>query len=144
MDIRRARSDEIGPCADLYVRVLRETFTWAPPERHRRDDFLRAAREEEIYVAVEGGRVLGLAAFYRPQNFLHSLYVDARGRGVGRTLLNHVLLVAEPGPVSLKVQAPNLRAQAFYEREGFVALDHGQDLGSDVAWIRYAKGGRES
>ena len=139
MDVRRARSDEIGPCADLYLRVLTETFTWLPPERHRRDDFLRAAREEEVYVAIEAGRLLGLAAFYRPQNFLHSLYVDARGRGVGRRLLNHVLLVAEPGPVSLKVQAPNLRAQAFYEREGFVAIEHGQDLGSDVAWIRYAK-----
>lgn len=139
MTIRRARSDEIGPCADLYVRVLTETFTWMPPERHRRDDFLRAAKEEEIYVADEDGRVLGLAAFFRPQNFLHSLYVDVRGRGVGQMLLHHVLLVAEPGPVSLKVQAPNLRAQAFYEREGFLALDHGQDRGSDVAWIRYAK-----
>jgi ribosomal protein S18 acetylase RimI-like enzyme len=139
VDVRRARSDEIGPCADLYLRVLTETFTWMPPERHRRDDFLRAAREEEVYVAVEAGRVVGLAAFYRPQNFIHSLYVDARGRGVGRILLHHVLQVAEPGPVSLKVQAPNLRAQAFYEREGFVALDHGQDLGSDVTWIRYAK-----
>jgi len=139
VDVRRARSDEIGPCADLYLRVLTETFTWLPPERHQRDDFLRAAREEEVYVAIEAGRLLGLAAFYRPQNFLHSLYVDARGRGVGRRLLNHVLLVAEPGPVSLKVQAPNLRAQAFYEREGFVAIEHGQDLGSDVAWIRYAK-----
>ncbi len=144
MDVRRARSDEIGICADLYVRVLRDTFTWLPPERHRRDDFLRAARDEEIYVAVEDGRVLGLAGFYRPQNFIHSLYVDARGRGIGRRLLGHVLLVAEPGPVSLKVQAPNLRAQAFYEREGFVGLEHGQDLGSDVAWIRYARPARES
>jgi ribosomal protein S18 acetylase RimI-like enzyme len=144
VNIRRARSDEIGTCADLYVRVLAETFTWLAPERHRREDFLRAARDEEIYVAVRDGRVLGLAGFYRPQNFIHSLYVDARGRGVGKALLDHLLLVAEPGPVSLKVQAPNLRAQAFYEREGFVCLEHGQDLGSDVAWIRYAKGGRES
>jgi GNAT superfamily N-acetyltransferase len=135
----RARTEEIGACADLYLRVLTETFTWLPPERHRRDDFLRAAKEEETYVAVEGGRVLGLAGYYRPQNFIHSLYVDLRGRGVGRVLLNHVLLVAEPGPVSLKVQAPNLRAQAFYLREGFVCLEHGRDVGSDIAWIRYAK-----
>jgi GNAT superfamily N-acetyltransferase len=139
VEVRRARTEEIGACADLYLRVLTETFTWLPPERHRRDDFLRAAKEEETYVAVEGGRVLGLAGYYRPQNFIHSLYVDLRGRGVGRVLLNHVLLVAEPGPVSLKVQAPNLRAQAFYLREGFVCLEHGRDVGSDIAWIRYAK-----
>ena len=139
MDVRRARTEEIGACADLYVRVLSETFTWLPPERHSREDFLRAAREEEVYVAVAAGRMLGLAGFYRPQNFIHSLYVDARGRGVGKALLDHVLLVAEPGPVSLKVQGPNLRAQAFYVREGFVGLEHGRDVGSDIAWIRYAK-----
>ncbi len=139
MEVRRARTEEIGACADLYLRVLTETFTWLPPERHRRDDFLRAAKEEETYVAVQGGRVLGLAGYYRPQNFIHSLYVDLRGQGVGRALLSHVLLVAEPGPVSLKVQAPNLRAQAFYVREGFVCLEHGRDVGSDIAWIRYAK-----
>jgi GNAT superfamily N-acetyltransferase len=138
LDVRRARSDEMGVCADLYVRVLRETFTWVPPDRHKRDDFLRAARDEEIYIAAEGGRIVGLAAFYRPQNFLHSLYVDARGRGVGRALLDHVSAVAD-GPVSLKVQLPNRRAQDFYAREGFVPLEQGQDPGSDVGWLRMAR-----
>jgi len=118
MEVRRARSDELGACADLYVRVLRDTFTWLPPDRHRRDDFLRAAKDEEIYVAVEGREILGVAGFYRPQNFLHSLYVAERGRGVGKALLDHVSASAS-GPLSLKVQAPNLRAQAFYARYGF-------------------------
>jgi GNAT superfamily N-acetyltransferase len=135
MEIRRARTDELGACADLYVRVLCETFTWTPPERHRREDFLRAAAEEEIYVALEANRIVGLAAFYRPQNFLHSLYVDARGRGVGKALLDHVARMAD-GPLSLKVQAPNLKAQAFYRREGFLCTEHGRDPGSDVAWLR--------
>ena len=139
MEVRHARSDELGACADLYVRVLSDTFTWLPVERHKREDFLRAARDEEIYVAVEGRAILGIAGFYRPQNFLHSLYVDARGAGVGRRLLHHVLLVAEPGPVSLKVQAPNLRAQAFYRREGFLCTEHGRDPGSDVAWLRLVR-----
>ncbi len=138
MEVRRARSDELGACADLYVRVLRETFTWLPPERHRREDFLRAAREEEVYVAVEGARVLGIAAFFRPQNFLHSLYVDARGGGIGKALLDHVAAQAD-GPLSLKVQTPNLRAQAFYRREGFLCTEHGRDPGSDVAWLRLVR-----
>ena len=135
MELRRARSEELGACADLYVKVLRETFTWLPRERHRREDFLRAAPDEEIYVAVEDGRILGVAGFYRPQNFLHSLYVEARGRGVGKALLEHVGGRAD-GPLSLKVQAPNLRAQAFYRREGFRCTEHGRDPGSDVAWLR--------
>ena len=138
MEVRRARSDELGACADLYVRVLSETFTWLPPERHHREDFMRAAREEEIYVAVEDGRILGLAGFYRPQTFLHSLYVDVRGRGVGKALLDHVLSVAD-GPLSLKVQAPNRRAQAFYRREGFYCTEHGRDPGSDIPWQRFVR-----
>ena len=138
MQIRRARPHEIGPCADLCVRVLRETFTWVPPDRHNRDEFLRAAREEEIFVAVEGVEILGVAGFYRPQTFLHSLYVDARGRGVGKALLDHVMALAE-GPVSLKVQAPNLRAQAFYAREGFVCTEEGRDPGSDISWLRLVR-----
>ena len=64
MEVRRARSDELGTCADLYVRVLRETFTWLAPERHHRDDFLRSARDEEIYVAIaEGGHGADIGAF---------------------------------------------------------------------------------
>jgi ribosomal protein S18 acetylase RimI-like enzyme len=133
--IRRARSEELGACADLYVRVLSETFTWLPAERHKREDLLRAAGEEEIYVAVDGEQIVGLAAFYRPQNFLHSLYVDARGAGVGKALLDHVIAAAD-GPVSLKVQAPNRRAQAFYRREGFLCTEHGRDPGSDIGWMR--------
>jgi GNAT superfamily N-acetyltransferase len=138
MEVRRARPDELAACADLYVRVLTETFTWVPAERHRRQDFLRAAREEEIYVAVQDGRILGFAGFYRPQNFLHSLYADVRGKGVGKALLDHVSAVAD-GPVSLKVQAPNRRAQTFYAREGFLTLERGRDPGGDVEWLRLVR-----
>jgi ribosomal protein S18 acetylase RimI-like enzyme len=138
MEIRRARSEELGACADLYVRVLSETFTWLPAERHRRDDFLRAAGEEEIYVAVDGERIVGLGGLCRPQNFLHSLYVDTRGAGVGKALLDHVIACADE-PVSLKVQAPNRRAQAFYRREGFLCTEHGRDPGSDIGWLRLVR-----
>ncbi|MCR5878252.1 GNAT family N-acetyltransferase [Phenylobacterium sp. J367] len=138
LTVRPARLEELPACADLYVKVLRDTFTWQPPERHRREDFARAAREEEIYVAVLQGRIVGLAGFYRPQNFLHSLYVTERGLGVGKALLDYVGSVAA-GPVSLKVQAPNVRAQKFYAREGFVCVERGRDPGSDVNWLRLVR-----
>jgi len=138
LEVRRARLEELGRCADLYVKVLRETFTWLPPERHRHDDFLRAAQEEEIYLAAARGEILGIAALYRPQNFLHSLYVDTRGRGVGAALLGHVVASVD-GPLSLKVQEPNARARAFYAREGFVCTEHGRDPGSEVAWLRLVR-----
>jgi len=134
--VRRARPEELDACADLYVRVLRDTFTWIDPLRHRREDFLQAAREEEVYVALDRGRLVGVAALYAPQNFLHSLYVTERGRGVGRAMLDHITERLD-GPMSLKCQAANRAAQAFYEREGFLATDAGEDNG--VAWIRYVR-----
>lgn len=135
--IRRVRADELAACARLYVQVLTETFTWAPPERHKAADFLTAAADEEVFVAVEGDRIVGLAALYRPQSFLHSLYVAERGRGVGKVLLDHVIAAAG-GRLSLKCQAANRRAQAFYLREGFRCVEAGQD--TDVAWLRFTRG----
>jgi GNAT superfamily N-acetyltransferase len=137
LTLRRARVDELAACAGLYVRVLRDTFTWLPPERHRIEDFLSAARDEEVFVAEEGGRIVAVAALYRPQAFLHSLYVEERGRGVGKALLDHV--IAEVGGrLSLKCQAANTGAQAFYAREGFACVEAGEDDG--VAWLRYVRG----
>ena len=135
IEIRRARPDEIEACADLYLQVLTETFTWIPPERHDRGEFLRSVRDEAIYVAVDGGRIVGVAGFVPSMSFLHSLYVAERGRGIGKALLDHVAARAR-GPLSLKVQAQNFRAQAFYAREGFTAAGRGRDPMSDVDWIR--------
>jgi len=137
LTLRRARADELADCARLYVRVLTDTFTWVSPERHRAADFLMAARDEEIFVAAEGARIMGLAALYRPQAFLHSLYVTERGRGIGRALLHYVTASAG-GRLQLKCQAANVRAQAFYDREGFRCTERGEDNG--VAWLRYERG----
>ena len=139
--VRRARPEELAACARIYVRVLTDTFTWAPPDRHREEDFLKAAREEEIFVAVDGGegigRIVGMAALYQPQRFLHSLYVTERGRGIGKLLLDHVV-AATGGVLSLKCQAANRGAQAFYVREGFRCTEAGEDGG--VAWLRFVRG----
>ena len=141
LTVRRARPEELEVCAAIYVRVLTDTFTWVPPDRHRAEDFLRAAREEEIFVALDGGdgaeRIVGMAALYRPQRFLHSLYVTERGRGIGKLLLLHVL-GATGGVLSLKCQAANIGAQAFYVREGFRCTEAGEDGG--VAWLRFVRG----
>ena len=69
--------------------------------------------EVSIVLALEAGRLVGLAAMYRPQRFLHSLYVTERGRGIGKALLDHVIAAAG-GTLSLKCQAANIGAQAFY------------------------------
>jgi GNAT superfamily N-acetyltransferase len=125
MRVRPARRDELGACAALYHRVVRETFTWLPTG-DAADRFLEEAKEEEVYVAEVAGRLVGLACFYRPDDFLHSLYIeqDARGAGVGSALLAHVRSIAK-GPVSLKVQKLNTDAIAFYRARGMEIVEEG-------------------
>ena len=86
-------------------------------------------------MAVADARIVGVAAVYEPDNFLHSLYVAERRAGVGKAMLDHVRAVAT-GPVSLKCQAVNLKAQAFYVREGFVVTEQGRDPPSGPPWVR--------
>jgi GNAT superfamily N-acetyltransferase len=133
--VRRARLEELPVAASIYQRTLRDTFTWIPAWRHNAQDFLRQVGDEEIYVAVADARIVGVAAFYRPDNFLHSLYVAERRRGVGKAMLDHIIGIAT-GPVSLKCQAVNLKAQAFYVREGFVITEQGRDPPSGPPWVR--------
>ena len=133
--VRRAKPREIAACAALYEQVLRATFTWTDPATHRAADFLADAREEEVYAAFEANELVAVAGFYRPANFLHSLYVERRGRGFGKALLDHVCRAAD-GPVSLKVQEANVRARAFYRREGFRLVERGCDPPPGAAWRR--------
>lgn len=134
LSIRRARSDEIAACAALYERVGNATFTWRPKNWFKAADFLRFAKEETVYLAESNGQMLGILSLYRPERFVHCLYVDlpAQGLGVGTALLGYVAKDAR-GPLSLKVDEPNARALAFYKSLGFVERDSGDDHGT--RWI---------
>lgn len=132
--VRRARGDELEDCAELYERSGRDAFIWRPKDWFKAADFLRFAVHEEIYVAESHGAILGILSLYRPQSFVHCLYVEpsAQHFGIGRALLDAVSKIAD-GPLSLKVDAPNERALAFYERYGFTRADIGDDNG--ISWI---------
>ena len=137
LTLRRARPDELIACARIYVQVLGDTFTWLPSDRHSEADFLESARDEDVFVALDGTRLVGVAALYRPQDFLHSLYVTERGRGIGKILLHHVLAAAG-GRLTLKCQTANKGAQAFYTREGFRCVETGENDG--IPWMRFVRG----
>jgi ribosomal protein S18 acetylase RimI-like enzyme len=134
LSIRRARSEEIAACAALYERVGNATFTWRPKNWFKVADFLRFAKEEAVFIAESNGRILGLLSLYRPESFVHCLYVDtpAQGLGVGTALLAHAAKEAR-GPLSLKVDEPNKRAVLFYKGLGFIQQDSGNDHG--VHWL---------
>jgi len=137
--IRRARSDEISACAALYERVGNATFVWRPKNWFKAADFLRFAKEEAVYLAESNGQILGILSLYRPEAFVHCLYVDlpAQGLGVGTALLAHAAKEAR-GPLSLKVDEPNTRALAFYKQLGFIERDNGEDMGT--RWLLMRQG----
>ena len=143
ISIRRARASEIPACAVLYERVGRAAFIWRPKEYFERKNFLRHSLSEEIYVAVRGGKILGLLAFRRPENFIHHFYVArrAQGKGIGTRLLAFVRRKSK-GPLELKVDAANKSASAFYESRGFRRAKGRDATGLDWGkrWWRYRLG----
>lgn len=136
--IRRMRPEELGETAALYERVATSTLRWMPAGTHTAVRFIEQAREETVFVAIADRRVVGLAALYEPESFLHSLYVDEpwRGCGVGTALLAATAECA-PFGLSLKVEERNHYARRFYAWHGFVCRERGEKSGS--AWIRLVR-----
>lgn len=135
--IRDFRSSDRLPCARILTEAGRRAFHWAEWPRFDGAGFDGVTREEEILVAEMRGRVAGFAAVYRPENFLHHLYVDPdlAGSGVGIALLREAM--RRFGPVmSLKCQVRNQGARAFYRRCGW--LEDKEPGGADRIgeWLR--------
>jgi GNAT superfamily N-acetyltransferase len=104
--------------------VQREIFPDDDPALYRGEDFGRATKGEELWVAEDLGRVAGFASFWRPEPFLHFLLIapDLRGRGLGKALLRAVLDAASC-PVDLKCDPRNLPAQRYYEARGWRLIE---------------------
>ena len=138
LEIRRALPDELAHCAALVARGAKENFVWARLGNVAAE-FMAYSRDEEVYVACDAGEIVGVAALYRPGNFVHYLFVETgwRSQGIGGDLLAVVGSLAG-GPISLKVDAANLRAREFYEREGLIAFEEGRDPDGS-RWLRMGR-----
>lgn len=79
-----------------------------------------------IYVAQWGKRIVGYTKGFRLDNFTlfkNGLFVDPdyQSRGIGTALLNEFLRVTHlEDSIFLAVVKGNVRAQRFYEKNGFV------------------------
>ncbi|HEY4029749.1 MAG TPA: GNAT family N-acetyltransferase [Caulobacteraceae bacterium] len=141
MEVREARKDEWPVCAEIYVRAGRAAFTWAEPELFRESNIIAWAEEgETLYLAIDGGRPVGMMSLWRPDDFVHNLFVDigAQGRGVGAALLQFAFAIAK-GPVTLKCDAFNARALRFYARHGMIEAQYGsREVGGPYVLLRQA------
>ena len=141
LTIRKARNAaDIADAAALYERSGSEAFTWRPKGYFKAEDFVQFAGEEDVWLALASGALLGILSLFEPENFIHCLYVDpnAQRLGVGRALVDYVR--RETGrPLTLKLDVPNRRAIAFYEATGWKRMTGPDDYGTDVYGIDWAR-----
>jgi len=88
-------------------------------------EFHRVTEAEEILVAEQGGHVLGFLTCYRPDRFIHHLYVDPAywRQGIGGALLAAAQARLD-GAATLKCRQADLAARAFYRSQGWAGRDN--------------------
>ena len=134
MQIRPARDDEIEALTQLFIRARNE-MDYLPrvPDEAAVPIAARMREHEELWVAEEGGRLLGFLGIEHSRNLgapvLEKLYVEPseQNRGAGSALLDQAKAL-RPDELYLWVFQKN-PARRLYERHGFelVKLTDGAD-----------------
>lgn len=138
MEIRDARPEEYAETGALTAAVYLGVGLVQEDSAYLAEllDAGRRAKDGELVVAVDGGRVVGSVTFALPGSELAELAVPGeaefrmlavdpavRGRGVGERLVGEVMRRARAsgaGTVRLSTAAFNAGAHRLYQRLGFV------------------------
>jgi ribosomal-protein-alanine N-acetyltransferase len=113
-------------CADLEAQLFPGDDPWPAVAFMRELD----AKHNHYVAARADGALVGYAGISRlgrkpPYEFeIHTIGVDPsyQGRGIGRTMLEALLDVADGAAIFLEVRTDNVPAIALYESVGFVRL----------------------
>jgi len=127
MEIRPAREEEIEPLTQLFIRARNE-MEYLPrvPDEAAVPIAASIRGHEEVWVALEDGRLLGFLGIEHSTNLdapvLEKLYVEPaeQNRGVGAALLTKGKEL-RPDELYLWVFQKN-PARRLYERNGFVLV----------------------
>ncbi|MEZ8107411.1 GNAT family N-acetyltransferase [Vibrio cortegadensis] len=130
MEIKRFHSKDINALRRLYLDSRTATFTWLDTSNFELLDFDRDTEGEQIWVASEFKEVIGFISIWKPESFIHHLFVspESVAKGVGSKLLS-VAKLHYP-KLSLKCLAYNQRAIGFYLSKGFIiasTVDEGME-----------------
>lgn len=125
MRVRRARAEEAGEIAGLWLRSRAASVPEIPPPVHTEDEVRMwfehvVLPNREVWVAEDGEAVVGVLVL--EDAWIDQLYVEPghTGRGIGGRLMV-VAKRQRPSGLRLWTFEANDRAQRFYERHGFVA-----------------------
>lgn len=137
LNLRPAEPRDWDECRRVFMASYRAQFPWERVEDRIFDD---GVRDETLWLAEAGGRILGVVSVYLPERYIHSIYVapEAQGQGVGKALLAQALRLTG-GWASLKTDLDNPRAHAFYIGQCGRPAEWGWSPWG--AWIRYEFGG---
>ena len=129
MDIRRAIPEDVEALTDLVVQL---GYSGTTDDIARRLTSLANTRSDDVFVAVEGGRVAGFVHVSIVRTLENDAYSEIRGlvvddrlrnRGVGNALVASAEEWArQRGLRRMRVRSnvTRDRARKFYEREGYV------------------------
>ncbi|WP_095590079.1 GNAT family N-acetyltransferase [Actibacterium ureilyticum] len=118
---RRAGPEDMPACARIVHDWVQQT-DWMPKRFTLADFeemFAEALPMREIYVV--GKPVAGYLSFDPETARIIGLYTAARGRGLGKALVDRVKCGRDFA--CLHTHGPNTRAHRFYRREGFVPVE---------------------
>lgn len=76
MQIRPYQETDRPFLRTLYLASRKAAFGWRDTSNYQLEDFDGATLGEAIWVAEDGGTLLGFVSVYREDNFIHNLYVD--------------------------------------------------------------------
>lgn len=151
MDIRAAVPEDLPGIFAIYDREVLHgtaTFETTPKSASERTDWFRAhAGRYPLIVAAEAGSVLGWAGLWpwspRPayaRSAENSVYVDsgARGRGLGRTLLDALILRAREAGICVviaRIVEGNPASLRLHESAGFRTIGVMRRVGEKFARV---------
>ncbi len=115
----RADTPKLGE----IVYAWEQRTDWMPSENDAAEiaRFIDTAFDERI-IFVAGDPVIGYLAFDPARQRIGGLYANSPGQGIGKALMDQIKVGRDY--LWLNTHAPNLAAQKFYKREGFVEVSN--------------------
>lgn len=140
--ITELEKNDLPALRELYLKVRKATFTWLDTSHYQLASFDTDTNGEYVLVAYVEDKVAGFISAYRPDNFIHHLYIDNgyQNLGIGTALLKAMIRKLQT-PVRLKCLQENKAGVAFYERNGFVQKERGVALEGIFIVFEYHKNG---
>lgn len=140
VQIAEPQAYDLPALRELYLQVRQAAFTWFDTSHYMLTPFDTDTVDEYTLVAYVDNEIAGFVSIYKPDNFIHHLYVqqDYQNQGVGKLLLDEMLAKMD-NRASLKCLIANIHAIDFYTRYGFKQKKKGISSEGIYVLMEYAE-----